>query len=492
MLFNSVHFLLFFPIVSFLYYLLPHKIRWVWLLVCSYYFYMCWNPQYALLLATSTVITFCSGILIDLADKQKNIHLKKIWVALSFMANLAILFFFKYFYFAVDNLNSLFAIFQFTPIQPQFDILLPVGISFYTFQALSYTVDVYRGDIYAEKNLAKYALFVSFFPQLVAGPIERSKNLLVQINEVHQFQYENLTRGLQLMLWGFFQKLVISDRAAILVNQVYNNAQDYAGLQIALATVLFAIQIYCDFGGYSNIAIGAAQIMGFRLMKNFNTPYFAISIKDFWRRWHISLSTWFRDYLYIPLGGSRCSKVRRYINLMITFLASGLWHGASWNYILWGALHGLYQIAGDILRPAREKAAFLLGTNRESFSYRLLQTGTTFILVNFAWIFFRAPGAKAALKMIKSMFSVWNPWIFFDGSLYSLGLDQKEFSILFISIIILFAVSCLQQKISIRAALAKQDLWFRWCIYYAALFAVLIFGIYGIGFDASQFIYFQF
>ena len=353
MLFNSLNFLIFFPIAALLYWVLPHKVRWVWLLIASYYFYMCWNASYALLLATSTLITYLSGLLIGKANRVKNekkrVRLRKFWVFLSFTLNLGILFFFKYFSFAVDNLNLILNALHMKLITPDFDVLLPVGISFYTFQALSYTVDIYRGDLPPERNLGKYALFVSFFPQLVAGPIERSKNLITQLHEKHTFCYTEVKNGLLLMLWGFFQKLVIADRAAILVNQVFNQYNEYAGFQIAIAVLLFAMQIYCDFAGYSNIAIGAAHVMGFSLMKNFDRPYFSKSIPEFWRRWHISLSTWFRDYLYIPMGGNRKGTFRKYFNVMVTFLASGLWHGASWNYVAWGLLHGLYQVIGGLL-----------------------------------------------------------------------------------------------------------------------------------------------
>ena len=320
MLFNSIQFLIFFPIVTFAYFLIPHKLRYIWLLFASYYFYMCWNPKYALLMAISTLITWASGILLDQSnrltkDKKTRDMKKKLWVALSFISNLSILFFFKYFDFLINNINMFLTQIHLELIQTGFDVILPVGISFYTFQALSYTMDVYRGEIYAEKNILKYALFVSFFPQLVAGPIERSKNLLIQFNEEHHFDYERVKNGLLLMLWGFFMKLVIADRVALLVNQVYNNWQQYAGLELVIATVFFAVQIYCDFGSYSNIAIGAAQVMGFTLMENFKQPYFATSVADFWRRWHISLTSWFRDYLYIPLGGNKKGKVRKYINL---------------------------------------------------------------------------------------------------------------------------------------------------------------------------------
>ena len=333
MLFNSLEFLLFFPAVCLCYYVIPYRVRYLFLLACSYFFYMCWNPQYALLMLTSTVITYASGLLIDSADKvtdeKQRIRRKKLYVALSFVSNLAILFFFKYFDFAADSVVRILSMAGIEARVPAFDVILPVGISFYTFQALSYTVDVYRKDIYAERNFLKYALFVSFFPQLVAGPIERSKNLLIQINEKHKFEFERVRSGLLLMLYGYFQKVVLAEYLAVVVDSVYNTYTERTGFQLMIATIFFAFQIYCDFGSYSNIAIGAAKVMGFRLMENFNTPYFAVSVADFWRRWHISLSTWFRDYLYVPLGGNRRGRVRKWFNLMVVFLASGLWHGAS-------------------------------------------------------------------------------------------------------------------------------------------------------------------
>lgn len=343
MLFNSYDFLIFFPIVTLIYFLIPHKVRCIWLLITSYYFYMCWNAKYALILLLSTTVTYISGLLIENAnkiqDEKKGTKLKKTFVVLSFVINLSILFLFKYFDFAVDNINRVLSYLNIQILEPSFDIVLPVGISFYIFQALSYTVDVYRKDVKAEKNFLKYALFVSFFPQLVAGPIERSKNLIKQIHERHYFNAQRVKDGLLLMIWGGFQKIVIADRVAIVVDTVFNNFPEYGGMYIVVASILFAVQIYCDFAGYSTIAIGAAKVMGFALMENFNAPYFSTSVSEFWRRWHISLSSWFKDYLYIPLGGNRKGKLRKYINLMIVFIVSGLWHGAEWSFVIWGALN---------------------------------------------------------------------------------------------------------------------------------------------------------
>lgn len=338
MIFNSIDFMLFFPIVVVIYFFIPKRIRYIWLLIASYYFYMCWNAKYAFLIALSTVITYISGLFME-----KYFFRKKLILIFSLVSNLGILFVFKYYQFLLQNINHFRDIIGIAPMEKSLDLLLPVGISFYTFQALGYSIDVYRGDVKAEKNLLKYALFVSFFPQLVAGPIERSKNLLTQVNCVEYFRlwnYERITNGAVIMLWGFFQKMVIADRAAILVDKVYGEYWIYGTIELIFATILFAFQIYCDFSGYSMIAVGAARIMGFELMENFNAPYYSKSIKEFWRRWHISLSSWFRDYIYIPLGGNRVSRLKGYGNLMVTFLISGLWHGANWSYVAWGGCMG--------------------------------------------------------------------------------------------------------------------------------------------------------
>ena len=343
MQFNSLGFLVFFPVVVICYFLLPSRVKPFWLLIVSYYFYMCWNARYVLLLIYSTAVTYFSGLLLeyvkkkDYRDSRKSLA-KKLIVAGSVILNLALLFYFKYINFALESLQSFLSAVHIELNVPTFDILLPVGISFYVFQALSYTIDVYRDEIYAEKNFFRYALFVSFFPQFVAGPIERSKNLLKQLSEPRKFDYPSVRAGLLLMLWGFFVKLVIADRAAVLVNTVYSQYLNYSGFQLITANILFAVQIYCDFMGYSTIARGAAKVMGYDLMSNFERPYFSQSIKEFWRRWHISLSTWLRDYLYIPLGGSRCARIRKYFNILVTFAISGLWHGSKGTFVLWGGV----------------------------------------------------------------------------------------------------------------------------------------------------------
>ncbi len=436
MLFNSFDFLLFFPLVCIVYYFIPRKIRWIWLLIASYYFYMSWNPYYALLMALSTAITFLSGIGIDAINKKdqpehRDIY-KKLIVAISFFSNIGILVVFKYSNFILENVNRILTMTGMEVIDRSFDIILPVGISFYTFQALGYTIDAYRGDVEIEHNIFRYALFVSFFPQLVAGPIERSTNLMKQVNAVPnqvRFDGKRIAQGLEMMLYGLFLKMVIADRIAVLVNTVFEKYYLYQSFALATAAVAFGIQIYCDFSSYSTIAIGAAKVLGFHLMENFNTPYFSRSIKEFWRRWHISLSTWFRDYLYIPMGGNRCGKLRKYFNLMCTFLVSGLWHGANWTYIVWGGIHGFYQIIGGETELLKRRLERYFHVKTESVSYKFGQMLCTFLLVDVAWIFFRADNVSDACQYLWRIVTQVDPWALSNGTLYTLGLNITEIHI---------------------------------------------------------------
>ena len=497
MLFNSVDFLVFFPIVTLIYFLIPHKIRYLWLLVCSYYFYMCWNAMYALLLFASTMITWVSGLAIAAAAKKETEDPTRLRsrgiVAISLILNLTLLFFFKYSNFVIENLNSLLAYTGVSLRVPKLDLLLPVGISFYIFQALSYTIDVYRGDVQVEKTPLRYMVFVSFFPQLVAGPIERSSRLLGQFYEKHRFSYDRMVRGLMMMLWGYFQKMVVADRLSVLVDQVFNYSSYYAGFEILVGAVFFAFQIYCDFAGYSTIAIGAAQVMGFDLMENFRRPYLAVSVADFWRRWHISLTSWFRDYLYIPLGGNRKGKLAKYRNIMVVFLASGLWHGANWTYVIWGGLNGLFQIIGAQTKKLRSAVKSFLGIRDNSGSGRLLSMIVTFLLVDFTWIFFRAATLEDAVTVIRQLFSSFNPWVLFDGTLYTLGLSMIDFWVGIVAIAMILAVDVLHERgVRIREWILNQNLLFRWMVYFLAIFTILIFGFYGPNYDAAQFIYLQF
>ena len=342
MLFNSFQYLIFLPVVILIYYVIPKKVSYLWLLVASYFFYMCWNAVYALLLLSSTLVTYFCGLLVERAGSKSQ---KKIVVAISLILNLGILFYFKYSNFLTGLIMAAGQKMNIRIIIPQTDVLLPVGISFYTFQALGYTIDVYRNEIPAESNFFRYALFVSFFPQLVAGPIERSGNLLSQLRERKPFDYDNFREGILLILWGLFLKMVLADRIAIFVDKVYGRWNVFQGWYLIIATLLFGIQIYCDFYGYSTIAAGSAKMLGIRLMENFDAPYLSTSVGQFWRRWHISLTSWFKDYLYIPLGGSRKGKWRKNLNRMIVFLVSGLWHGANLTFLVWGGLTGFIRLS---------------------------------------------------------------------------------------------------------------------------------------------------
>ena len=496
MLFNSFDFLIFFPIVIGIYFVLPSKAKNLWLLASSYFFYACWSVKYVLLIAISTVITYACGVLLERGeqmDDDRRRKYKRCCLVITLTANLLILFVFKYWNFAARTLGSLLGIAGVPVSVPELNLLLPVGISFYTFQALGYATDVYRGTIKAEKNFIQYALFVSFFPQLVAGPIERAGNLLKQLRQEHHFDFEQFREGALIMIWGYFLKLVLADRIAIVVNTVYGDCDTYGGWYLILATVLFAFQIYCDFAGYSAIAIGAAEIMGFRLMDNFNAPYLAESVADFWRRWHISLSTWFKDYLYIPLGGNRKGKGRKFLNLLIVFAVSGLWHGAGWTFVIWGCINGIYQIVGSLFAPMRRKALAILKINPESLSHHLVKVIITFLLVDFSWLFFRADNIRHALRIIKSICKIHNPWILMDGSLYTLGLSQKSFRVMLVSLGVLLFADILKYKgICIRRIILEQDWWFRWLVITGSVLMISLVGIWGVGYDASSFIYFQF
>lgn len=498
MQFNSVNFMVFFPIVLLVYFVLPSKLRMYWLLIASYYFYMSWNAKYAILIGISTIVTYVSGVIFSKLPNDASQKNKRRLVSIAcILINLGILALFKYGNFCIESVNYVLNKVGCVVIERHFDFLLPVGISFYTFQALGYMIDVYRGDIEVERNFFRYALFVSFFPQLVAGPIERSKNLLTQMQNLEKidlFNMRRVTSGAILIVWGLFMKMVIADRVSILVDTVFDNYVMYGSTELVVAALGFTVQIYCDFAGYSMIAIGSAKVMGFDLMENFNSPYFAVSIRDFWSRWHISLTSWFRDYLYIPIGGNRRGKLRKYVNIAIVFLVSGLWHGANWNFVAWGGLHGLYQIVGDFLKPYRLKIIEELKIKTTCFSWQLLRIGTTFGMVSFAWIFFRSNTIYDALRFIKRIVVKPTPWVMFNGEIYNLGLDYIEMKILFFAIAILFLVDLLRIKrgITIEKFLLMQNIWFEWLTIIGLILMIFVFGKYGPTFDAKQFVYFQF
>jgi D-alanyl-lipoteichoic acid acyltransferase DltB (MBOAT superfamily) len=440
---------------------------------------MSWNSKYAIFMLLSTIITYVSGILIDKEQDRKK---SKKWVVLSIIINLMILFIFKYYTFIIDNINFLLAKIKITQIPNSLNLILPIGISFYTFQALSYTIDVYRKDTKVEKNFAKYALFVSFFPQLVAGPIEKSKNMLFQFSEEHKFSKERLHKGILTIGIGVFYKLVIADRIAPYVDMIYDNITKYqllpgAWLVYTISTILFAFQIYFDFKAYTTIAKGSAYVLGYDLSDNFNRPYLATSIKDFWKRWHMSLTSWFKDYLYIPLGGNKKGFWRTQLNILIVFLISGLWHGAAWHFVIWGLLHAMYLILENLLRKS----------DKIKLKNNFIKRFITFILICFAWIFFRANSVADAITIIKKIFTFSKV-----SKVTFIKFDSIEFIILGIYLTIVFIGDFISTKFDLYKEFIKRNIVLRWIFYYTLIFSIIIFGFYGSGFNSQQFIYFQF
>ncbi len=393
MTFNSLEFLVFFPIVTLVFFLIPHRFRWFLLLSASCIFYMAFVPAYIFVLAIIILIDYFAGVFIERSVGAQ----KKMYLLASILSTCTVLVIFKYFNFFNANLAALSSLLHWNYSISALSLLLPIGLSFHTFQSLAYVIEVYRGNYKAERHLGIYALYVMFYPQLVAGPIERPQHLLPQFYVEQVFEYDRVVRGLKRMLWGMFKKVVIADNLAPIVNMVFNSPQDYSGPYLLQATLFFAIQIYCDFSGYVDIALGSAQVMGFRLSENFNKPYLATSISDFWRRWHISLSRWFRDYVYVPLGGNRTNLSRTYMNIFIVFLLSGFWHGANWTFLLWGGLHGMYVICSRVTTGLRERIVQLIRLNSFPNLRKYIQVAVTFSLVSFAWIFFRAKDVHDAL-----------------------------------------------------------------------------------------------
>lgn len=436
MTFNSWEFLIFYPVVCLLYFILPKKLKWPMLLVASYYFYAFYQADLLILIIATTVVSWLASNLIARSTRPA---FRRLCLVVTLVVCFGVLFFYKYFNFLSGSVTGLISFFGGTADPLVLDLVLPVGISFYTFQTLSYVIDVYRGDVKPDKNLFFYALFVSFFPQLVAGPIERPNNLIPQLREAHKWDKDNAIKGAKHMIVGFFKKICVADLISVYVNSVYNDVESSTAIGIIIATALFAVQIYCDFSGYTDIAIGAARIMGIKLMKNFDHPYTATTIKEFWSRWHISLSTWFKDYLYFPLGGSRCSKPRHLMNLMIVFLVSGLWHGANWTFVIWGAIHGLYQVIGVLTLKPRNRLVTKLGFTPESKPVVWVRRINTFILVGIAWLFFRANTVGDAFLMLERLFvSGWSTGI--PETLEAMGLTTVAILMTALSILTLILI----------------------------------------------------
>lgn len=467
MLFNSLEFVLFLPLVVGLYFLTPFRWRWALLLAASYYFYACWRVEYLGLIVISTAIDYLAALAIERASRSS---LRRLWLLLSVSTNLGILFFFKYYDFFVTSLGGLPGAINVLSVFPKLEVLLPVGISFYTFQSMSYTIDVYRRRLPAERHFGVFCLYVSFFPQLVAGPIERSTALLPQFARRHSFDSSRLVSGLELVLWGFFQKLVVADRLAEYVNRVFGAPEQHAGLSAWIGMYFFAFQIYCDFSSYTNIARGSARMMGFELMENFRQPYLAPNLADFWRRWHISLSTWFRDYLYIPLGGKHPTRWKWYRNLLVVFLLSGLWHGANWTFVIWGALHGgLLVLLAMRSEPLRAP--------------RWLKVLFTFHVVCLAWVFFRAESVGQAMTLLQVLMSKGTSLAALTG-----GRAYVDLIVSLAGLGVVLAVDWIKEHGGDRLpALASRRAW-RWAASHALLLGILLFN----STENPEFIYFQF
>lgn len=489
MLFNSLEFVIFFPTVVAIYFLLPHRYRWVLLLIGSYYFYAAWKIEYTLLIFTSTLVDYFVGRRMAQTEQMGS---RRAYLALSLLVNLGLLFGFKYFNFVNESVRTTLNLFNIFYNVPAFQVLLPVGISFYTFQTLSYTIDVYRGKLEPERHFGIYALYVSFFPQLVAGPIERATHLLPQFHRQMTFNQARITSGLRLILWGLFKKVVIADRLAIYVNQVYNDPTEQGALTLLVASYFFAFQIYCDFSGYSDIAIGAARVMGFDLMENFRQPYMARSISSFWRRWHISLSTWFRDYVYIPLGGNRVPQWRWYSNLLIVFLVSGLWHGAAWHFVIWGALHGMLVVLEVALSGRTLWGMGWLRSNGPRRLPAVINIFATFHVVLITWIFFRANSLPDALLILARLFTVagTNTWEALFAPWVAVGLDPVwEMSLSVGLIIVLELLQWLERwGQNVERTFVTYSRPVRWAAY---LFMAIATMNLGTSLD-TPFIYFQF
>lgn len=473
MLFNSIIFLIFFVIVTTLYYVLPHRFRWFMLLAASCVFYSYFVPIYILILFFTIIIDYIAGIQIEKAQGPR----RKLFLVMSLVANIGILAVFKYYNFIIDNLNFVTdAVGLQNSHLPYLGILLPIGLSFHTFQAMSYTIEVYRGNYPAERNFGIYSLYVMFYPQLVAGPIERPQNVLYQFYEKHEFDFVQVVTGIQRILWGLFKKVVVSDLLGTYVNSIYNSHEQHTGFTLLFATYAFAFQIYCDFSGYSDMALGTAQTMGFRLMENFHLPYFSKSITEFWRRWHISLSTWLRDYLYISLGGNRNGKFMQYRNQMLTMVIGGLWHGASWNFVIWGFLNGLYLGIEKWLGVNVKEDA------RRPFLVRVGKAFLVFNLICLTWVFFRATTFAQAFGIIKGIFVTPN---FFNLDIQDTGI----FSSMLVGVLILLGVEFFFLRKHRIEDVTPAAGWLKPLAMATCL--VLLILVFGVS-EGDQFIYFQF
>ena len=527
---NSLNFVLFVAVVCILYFIFPKKIKWTILLAASYIFYFLSSSKLIIFLLLSTLSIYLSALIMNKVDektkqecktiddkgkkkeiKQKAKRKKKWVIVLTIFINFGFLAFFKYYNFIAGNLNFIFQKMNFQIEIPFRSLVLPLGISYYTLQAISYVVDVYRGKIKADKNIGRVALFVSFFPQIVEGPIGRYDQLAMQLYEPHKFNYRSAKFGIQLMLWGYFKKVVIADRAALFVNTVFGAYTDYSGIGILMTIALYTLQIYAEFSGCMDIVRGTAQIIGIDMAKNFERPFFSRSVQEFWRRWHITLGAWLKDYIFYPISFSKATmkltnNVKKifknsYISKLIpaafalffVWFGNGIWHGASWKYIFYGLYYYIVMLLGMLLEPVSNKILNILKVNTKAFSYRLFQMIRTTFIVFIGMLIFRSHSLQDAWVMFKSIFTLKGIGSIFNGTLFNVGFSIKDFIILIIGLIGIFVVGLLQEKgYSIREKIEKQNLVFRWMLYYTIIFAIIIFGVYGPGYAASDFIYGQF
>ncbi len=479
--FLSPSYFLFFPAAVLGYFLLPQRRKNGWLLACSWFFYLCAGPEYFAFLLGTILVTYFAAI--SLGKRPRKGLLTGVLCLF-----VGLLFLFKYLFFGASLVSRLLGMvgLDWSLVVPS--LLLPAGISFYLFAAMGYLIDVYRKRVEAQSSFIKCALFLSFFPSLLSGPIGRAERILPQLEETHRFDYGNLREGLFRFLWGAFKKLVLADRLAVVVDTVFVAPESFGAIQVIAAACAFSIQIYCDFSAYSDMALGSAKVMGFALMENFRTPYFSRSIAEFWRRWHISLSTWFRDYLYIPLGGSRKGTGRKYLNVLIIFAVSGLWHGAAVSFLIWGLLNGVYQVAGSLTEPIRTRVRAVLHWKEDSPIAALWQMFWVFVLSTLAWVFFEAGSVTAALAVLRGMVSapLWVP------PLSGMGMDRWEFLAAGAAVLLLLAVDAWSTRTDPARQVAEGPRWVRWCVYLGLLLITVIFGSYGSGYDAKSFIYGQF
>ncbi|MBQ8983585.1 MAG: MBOAT family protein [Lachnospiraceae bacterium] len=492
MQFASINFFCFFLFAILGYYLFPKKNQYIFVFITNIIYYVSWvtNCKYIIPLGVVIVISYLGAIILHRLEGKTIV--RKIVLAMTIFLTLTSLLLFKYGNFLIDNLNAAI---------PQMNIshlhfIQTVGLSFFSLQALGYVVDVYKQKTKVEYNIIRYMAFVSFFATVSSGPIERSDHLLLQLRDEEgiTLDWHNLYSGLLWFVYGVFLKLCIADRLSVLVNTVYGSYKSYGGGILFSAAIAYSIEIYCDFEAYSLMALGLGKMLGIELIDNFDTPYFATTVQDFWRRWHISLSTWFRDYVYIPLGGNRCSKFRKYMNLLITFLVSGLWHGADWTFVIWGGMHGLFQIIGDATKKIRNKLFDLIGINTECFSFKLSQRIIVFVLITFAWIFFRADTLEIAVGYIQRIFAHPELWGVLNGDIYNLGLDNLQMNLLWIGLLIMVVVDVYRYKTGnhFDEFLIKQNVSFNILVIVSLLVSILVFGMYGSSFDSQSFIYFQF